>query len=111
MTTTDGIYLNGQRVVQGDTTGSQSARTVLSDPAVEIAVLETARGGIMRAGLGYDWSDIAVISNIQPDHIGQDGLQSVDDILFVKSLVAERVREGGTLILNADDMRLVRLAD
>jgi cyanophycin synthetase len=111
MTTTDGIYLNGQRVVKGDTTGPQSARTVLGDPSVEIAVLETARGGIMRAGLGYDWSDISVISNIQPDHIGQDGIKSVDDILFVKSLVAERVREGGTLILNADDQRLARLMD
>jgi cyanophycin synthetase len=111
MTTTDGIYLNGQRIVKGDTTGPQSARTVLGDPSVEIAVLETARGGIMRAGLGYDWSDISIISNIQPDHIGQDGIKNVDDILFVKSLVAERVREGGTLILNADDMRLARLAD
>ncbi len=111
MTTTDGIYLNEQRVAKGDTTGPQSARTVLADPSVEIAVLETARGGIVRAGLGYDWSDISIISNIQPDHIGQDGIKSVDDLLFIKSLVAERVREGGTLILNADDQRLARLMD
>src|SRR5262249_40128688 len=111
ITTTDGIYLNGQRVVKGDMTGPQSARMVLADPSVEVAVLETARGGIVRSGLGYDWSDISIISNIQPDHIGQDGIKSIDDILFIKSLVAERVREGGTLILNADDQRLARLMD
>jgi cyanophycin synthetase len=107
MTTTDGIYIAGERIVEGDTTGPHSARTVLSDPSVEIAVLETARGGIARRGLGYDWSD----TNIQPDHIGQDGIESVEDILHIKSLVAERVREGGTLILNADDEHLTRLIE
>lgn len=111
MTTTDGIYIAGERIVEGDTTGPHSARTVLADPAVEVAVLETARGGIVRRGLGYDWSDISVITNIQPDHIGQDGIETVEDILFIKSLVAERVREGGTLILNADDELLARLLE
>jgi cyanophycin synthetase len=111
MTTTDGIYIAGERIVEGDTTGPHSARTVLSDPMVEIAVLETARGGIARRGLGYDWSDISVITNIQPDHIGQDGIETVEDILRIKSLVAERVRKGGTLILNADDEHLVRLME
>ncbi|MDQ3817735.1 MAG: cyanophycin synthetase [Acidobacteriota bacterium] len=111
MTTTDGIYIAGEQIVEGDTTGPHSARTVLSDPAVEVAVLETARGGIARRGLGYDWSDIAVMTNIQADHIGQDGIESVEDILFIKSLVAERVREGGTLILNADDEHLARLME
>ncbi|HEX8090723.1 MAG TPA: cyanophycin synthetase, partial [Blastocatellia bacterium] len=111
MTTTDGIYINGECIVKGDTTGPHSARTVLCDPSVEVAVLETARGGIARRGLGYDWSDISVMTNIQPDHIGQDGIKSVDDIVHIKSLVAERVREGGTLILNADDERLARLAE
>jgi cyanophycin synthetase len=111
MTTTDGIYIAGQRIVEGDTTGPHSARTVLADPAVEAAVLETARGGIARRGLGYDWSDMAVLTNIQPDHIGQDGIESIADILHIKSLVAERVREGGTLILNADDEHLARLME
>jgi cyanophycin synthetase len=111
VTTTDGIYLGGRRIVEGDTTGPHSARTILSDPAVEVAVLETARGGIVRRGLGYDWSDIGVMTNISPDHIGQDGIESVDDLVHIKSLVAERVREGGTLILNADDEHLSRLME
>ena len=109
MTTTDGIWINGECVTRGDTTGPKSARVVLSDPTVEVAVLETARGGIVRSGLGYDWSDVSIITNIQPDHFGQDGIENVDDILYIKSLVAERVREGGTLILNADDELLARL--
>jgi cyanophycin synthetase len=111
MTTTDGIYVGGKQVFKGDTTGPRSARAVLSDPAVEVAVLETARGGIVRGGLGYDWSDISVISNIRLDHIGQDGITSLDDLLFIKSLVAERVSEGGTLVLNADDERLACLME
>jgi cyanophycin synthetase len=111
MTTTDGIYIDGERVVDGDTTGPQSAKVVLSDPAVEAAVLETARGGIVRRGLGYDWSDIGVMTNISEDHIGQDGIKSLDDLLFIKSLVAERVKEGGTLVLNADDERLAKLME
>src|SRR5215468_6206089 len=111
MATTDGIYIGGELVVEGDTTGPISAQTVLSDPSVEIAVLETARGGIVRGGLGYDWSDISVISNVNLDHVGQDGIESLDDLLYVKALVAERVRKGGTLILNADDERLSQLAD
>jgi cyanophycin synthetase len=76
---------------------------------VEVAVLETARGGIVRRGLGYDWSDVGVITNIQPDHFGQDGIDSLDDILHIKSLVAERVRIGGTVVLNADDPLLASL--
>jgi cyanophycin synthetase len=111
MTTTDGIYIDGERIVDGDTTGPQSAQVVLGDPAVEAAVLETARGGILRRGLGYDWSDIGVMTNISDDHIGQDGIKSVDDVLNIKSLVAERVKEGGTLILNADDERLAKLME
>jgi cyanophycin synthetase len=111
MATTDGIYIGGELVIEGDTTGPISAQTVLSDPSVEIAALETARGGIVRGGLGYDWSDVSVISNVRLDHVGQDGVETLDDLLYIKALVAERVREGGTLILNADDERLARLAD
>jgi cyanophycin synthetase len=111
MTTTDGIWVGGACVERGDTTGPRSARAVLSDPAVEVAVLETARGGIVRGGLGYDWSDVAVMSNIRLDHIGQDNIRSLDDLLYVKSLVAERVKKGGTLVLNADDERLAQLMD
>ncbi|MCU1324706.1 MAG: hypothetical protein JWN34_76 [Bryobacterales bacterium] len=111
MTTTDGIWIGGNEVDRGDMTGPWSARVVLSDPTVDIAVLETARGGIVRSGLGYDWSDVAVMTNIAADHIGQDGIEDIDDILRIKRLVAERVREGGTLILNADDERLLTVPD
>ncbi|HEY0566495.1 MAG TPA: cyanophycin synthetase, partial [Terriglobales bacterium] len=111
LTTTDGIGIGGKQVVEGDTTGPWSARLVLADPAVDVAVLETARGGIVRSGLGYDWSDIGVMLNIQSDHIGQDGIHTLEDILHIKSLVAERVREGGTVILNADDPLLATLMD
>jgi len=109
MTSTDGIFIDGECVAKGDMTGPHSAQVVLSDPAVGVAVLETARGGIVRRGLGYDWSDIGVMTNIGGDHVGQDGIKSIDDIVFIKSLVAERVKEGGTLILNADDEHLCRL--
>jgi cyanophycin synthetase len=108
-TTTDGIYLDGERIVSGDTTGPASALTILEDKSVEVAVLETARGGIVRRGLGYDWSDVGVMTNVAADHIGQDGIESIEDILWIKSLVAERVREGGTLVLNADDGLLAGL--
>jgi cyanophycin synthetase len=109
MTTTDGIWVGGECIADGDTTGPLSARTVLSDPEVEFAVLETARGGIVRRGLGYDWSDVAVLTNIQPDHFGQDGIESLDDLLYIKQLTAERVRAGGTIVLNADDPTLAGL--
>lgn len=111
MTTTDGIHIGGEVVSRGDTTGPHSARVALSDPTVEVAVLETARGGITRRGLGYDWSDISVITNIKEDHIGQDGIHDIDDIVHIKSLVAERVREGGALVLNVDDEQCVRLVE
>jgi cyanophycin synthetase len=110
MTTTDGIWIADAQVACGDLTGPWSANVVLGDRAVDVAVLETARGGIMRSGLGYDWADVAVITNIQPDHFGQDGIQELGDIATVKRLVAERVREGGTLILNADDEQVAAMA-
>ena len=111
MTTTQGIWINGTQVAAGDMTGPWSAAAVLSDPEVDIAVLETARGGIVRNGLGYDWSDVGVMTNIDADHIGQDGIRDVRDILRIKALVAERVRQGGTLVLNADDPLLVEVPD
>ncbi len=86
-------------LARGDMTGPRSAHVVLGEAAVEVAVLETARGGIVRGGLGWDWADVGVITNVQADHIGQEGIRSLDDIVYIKSLVAERVREGGTLVL------------
>ncbi|BCJ41561.1 cyanophycin synthetase [Actinoplanes ianthinogenes] len=103
MATTDGVYIDGRAVHLADATGPRSAQQVLGDPQVEVAVLETARGGLLRRGLGYDWTDVGVVTNITADHLGQDGLGSIEDLAHVKAVVAERVRDGGTLVLNVDD--------
>jgi cyanophycin synthetase len=103
LTTTDGIYIDGKSLGHSDAAGPYSAGAVLADATVEAAVFETARGGIIRRGLAFDWCDVGVITNIRPDHIGQDGIRDLDDLIWIKSLVAERVRPGGTLVINADD--------
>lgn len=110
-TTSDGIYLNGKKIVCGDTTGPRSARVVLRDPSVQAAVLETARGGILRSGLGYDYSDVGIITNISNDHLGQDGIETLEDMTYVKAVVAEAVHRKGTTVLNADDVNVVPLAE
>lgn len=110
MTTSDGIYIDGRCIEQGDTTGGRSARSILGSSQVEVAVLECARGGLLKRGLGFDWCDVGVLTNIGEDHIGQDGIESIDDILNIKSLIAERVKVGGTVVFNADDPTLVRYA-
>ncbi|WP_141736229.1 cyanophycin synthetase [Oligoflexus tunisiensis] len=110
-TTTGGIWIGNDKIASGDTTGPHSARSVLSDPTVDLAVLECARGGLMREGLAYDWSDVGVITNIQCDHFGQDGIEDEEDILHVKSLIADRVKAGGTVVLNAADPYLIRIQD
>jgi cyanophycin synthetase len=103
LTSTDGLYIGGRLVQRADATGPRSAQAVLGDPTIDAAVLETARGGLLRHGLGYDWSDVGVVTNISADHLGQDGVEDLTDLIGIKSLVAERVREGGTVVLNADD--------
>lgn len=110
MTTTDGIFINERCVMNGDTTGPISAQIVLKDPTVDAAVLETARGGIIKGGLGYDLSDIAIITNVSYDHLGQDGINDLEDLLYVKSLVAEAVDPKGYVVLNADDCNVARLS-
>jgi cyanophycin synthetase len=100
---TEGVAVDGRMVHLGDATGPRSAQMVLGDPGVQAAVLETARGGTLLRGLGYDWTDVGVLTNITADHLGQDGLESIEDLAHVKALIAERVRDGGTLVLNADD--------
>lgn len=110
-TTTDGIWIGNDQIMEGDTTGPLSSQIVLSDPAVDMAVLEVARGGLLRGGLAYDWSDVSVVTNIRPDHLGQDGIEDLEDLVWIKSLVAERVRENGWLVLNADDPEALKLKD
>jgi cyanophycin synthetase len=102
-TTTDGIYIKGNLIEKGDCTGPTSARTVLSDPTVDFAVLECARGGILRAGLGFRHCDISVITNISEDHLGIDGISTLNDMARVKSVVAKSTYKHGYAILNADD--------
>jgi len=103
MTTTSGVYLGEECLLPGDNTGAVSASIVLSHPDTEAAVLETARGGIMRRGLGYDLADVGVITNISEDHLGQDGIETLEDLAHVKSLVVEAVKPWGSAVLNADD--------
>lgn len=110
MATTDGVYSGGQLIHQADASGPRSAEMVLDDPTAEAAVLETARGGIIRRGLGYDRADVAVLTNITADHLGCDGIDDLDDLTDVKALVAEEIQRGGTLVLNADDPRTAALA-
>lgn len=103
MTSTDGIYVNGKCIDIGDDTGFESAKCVLHNRDVDIAVLETARGGIIRKGLAYDLADVAVITNITDDHLGIDNINSMEELCKVKSLVAEAVKENGNVVINADD--------
>ena len=110
MTTTDGIYLRDRLIASGDMSGPYSAKVVLKDPMVDCAVLETARGGILREGLGYKMADVGVVLNVQPDHLGLKGIHTVEDLAKVKAVVAEMVREGGVTVLNADDDQCVNMA-
>lgn len=111
MTTTGGIYIDDKLIISGDTTGPISAQTLLSEKDIDIAVLETARGGIIRSGLGYDLSDVGILTNISEDHLGLDNIHTLDDLLHVKSLVVEAVKDDGYAILNADDPMVVKAMD
>ncbi len=102
-TTTDGVYINDELVQQGDCSGPSSAQMVLKDNAVEFAVLETARGGLLRAGLGFDQCDCAVVTNVAEDHLGIGGIDSLEKLARVKSVVPETVHANGYAVLNADD--------
>lgn len=102
-TTTDGIYIQNQMLQQGDCTGPQSAEFVLKDPTIDFAVLETARGGILRAGLGFHRCDIGIITNVAADHLGLKGINTIEEMARVKAVVVESVSPDGYAILNADD--------
>lgn len=102
-TTTDGTYIQNQQIVSGDNTGPVSAQLVLKDPSVQVAVLETARGGIIRSGLGYDFCDVAVVTNIAADHLGLKDVNTLEDLARVKSVVPRSVGKSGFAVLNAED--------
>ena len=103
MTTTSGIYIKDKCIHKGDDTGYESAKTVLMNKEVEVAVLETARGGIIRNGLCYDLADVGIITNISEDHLGLDGINTIQDLANVKSLVVEAVKKDGYSVINGDD--------
>lgn len=110
-TTSDGIYIDNQLMEKGDTTGPTSAQYVLRDPTVEFAIVETARGGILRAGLGFTSCDIAIITNIKEDHLDLDDIHTLADLAKVKAVVVESVKREGWAILNADDPYCMKIAE
>jgi cyanophycin synthetase len=109
-TTSDGIYVQNHMMEKGDTTGPISAEYILKDPTVEFAVLETARGGILRAGLGFSRCDIGIITNIAEDHLGINDIHTLDDLAKVKSVVVRSVKKDGWAILNAEDEHCKKIA-
>jgi len=109
-TTTDGIYIQNRMLERGDCTGPKSAEFVLRDPTVDFAVLECARGGILRAGLGFHNCDIGIVTNIAEDHLGLKDINTIEDMARVKAVVPESVLPDGYAILNADDDLVFNMA-
>ncbi|MFZ9035041.1 MAG: cyanophycin synthetase [Francisellaceae bacterium] len=107
-TTTDGIYINGKLTVSGDMTGPASAQMVLKDPLVDIAVFETARGGLLRSGMGYDYCNVGACLNVSEDHIGLKGINNLEELAKVKRIVTDAARDAA--IFNADDPHCLKMA-
>jgi cyanophycin synthetase len=110
-TTTDGTYIGNEQIVQGDNTGPVSAQLVLKDPTVDVAVLETARGGIIRSGLGFDHCDVGVVLNVAADHLGLKDVNTLEDLARVKSVIPRAVAKNGWAVLNAEDELVYKMRD
>ncbi|KPH14541.1 cyanophycin synthetase [Chryseobacterium sp. ERMR1:04] len=110
-TTSDGIYIQNTMLTKGDTTGPLSAEFILKDPTVEFAVLETARGGILRSGLGFSQCDIGVLTNITEDHLGMNDIHNLKDLTKVKRVVLDSVKKNGWSVMNADDEYSMRIVN
>ena len=111
MTSTDGVYIEGRQIDNGDCSGPRSARNVLMHPDVDAAVFETARGGVLREGLGFDMCDVAVVTNIGiGDHLGLNYITTVDELAVVKRVIVENVAPHGMAVLNAADPQVARMA-
>src|SRR3546814_5601500 len=108
LTTTDGVYIDGQRTVEGDMTGPVSARMVMSDPHVDMAVLETARGGLLRAGMGVRHVDVGAVLNVASDHLGLKGIDTPEQLAEIKRVVIEVARE--CAVLTAADPNVLRMS-
>ncbi|MDP3621332.1 MAG: cyanophycin synthetase [Polynucleobacter sp.] len=112
MTSTDGVYVENRRIDTGDCSGPKSARNVLMHPDVDAAVLETARGGILREGLGFDRCEVAVVTNIgEGDHLGLNYISSVEDLAILKRVIVQNVAPSGAAVLNAMDPIVVKMGD
>jgi cyanophycin synthetase len=109
--TTDGVYLQNRLVVRGDMTGPFAANVILSNPTVEIAVLETARGGLLRSGLAFEECDIGIVLNVAADHLGLAGINTLEQLAQVKGVVPAVVKRRGTAVLNADDPLVYAMAE
>lgn len=109
LTTTDGVYIDGERTAVGDMTGPMAAQMVLRDPKVDTAVLETARGGLIRAGMGFRRSNVSAVLNVSADHLGLGGIDTVEQLADVKRVVAEIAQD--CAVLNADDIHCLQMAD
>ncbi len=110
-TTTDGTYIGNEQIVQGDNTGPVSAQLVLKDPTVDVAVLETARGGIIRSGLGFDHCDVGVVLNVAADHLGLKDVNTLEDLARVKAVIPRAVAKDGWAVLNAEDELVYKMRD
>ncbi len=110
-TTTDGVYIGPHCIEQGDCTGPGSARKVLQDSSVEMAVLECARGGLLRSGLAFDQCDVAVVTNVAADHLGLNNINTLEDMAHVKSVIPETVKPDGYAVLNADNEYTYRMRE
>ncbi|MGD9710784.1 MAG: cyanophycin synthetase [Thermomicrobiales bacterium] len=110
LTTTDGIYVDGEQIAEGDMAGPASARMVLLNPMVDCAVLECARGGILRDGLGFDRCNVGIVTNVANDHLGLGGVESIEDLVRVKSVVPRSVFRDGASVLNADNVWTASMA-
>ncbi|HEY0776994.1 MAG TPA: cyanophycin synthetase, partial [Gemmatirosa sp.] len=110
-TTTDGVYLGNRLVIEGDMTGPFSANVILSNPTVDVAVLETARGGLLRGGLGFEQCDVGVVLNVTADHLGLRGIHTVEQLADVKGVVAAVTKREGHAVLNADDPLVYRMRE
>jgi cyanophycin synthetase len=108
LTTTDGVYIDGQRTVEGDMTGPVATRMVLADPKIDIAVLEVARGGLLRAGMGVPFVNVGAVLNVQSDHLGMKGINTLEELAEVKRIVVEVARD--CAVLNADDDNVIRMS-
>lgn len=111
LTTSEGLYINNNLIIEGDMTYPEHVKLVLKDPTIDCAILETSREGILRSGLGYKFADYGIVLNLHNDHVGSDDIKYIEDLAYAKSVVAEEVYETGYSILNADNELVIEMKE